>query len=384
MASVQLIRGRVLRGCVVAAVVVWGVAASSAARADDASATFVAHYAPNVPLAVRGAVEAAMSIYAQRLVARVPIEVDVEWGGGLPRNVASMTEPTAYERVADGSMQPVALANALAGRDLDPAVSDMRLTLGAGIRWYTGVDGGGPSNATDMVTMVLHELTHGLGFADSFHPAGGGLAWGHDGVPVGLDAHLVDASTGDLVHAPSASELLAAATSRRIVWRGAARDSHGRAPIMYAPAQFEPGSSLCHFDDNAYPQGDPDALMTSLVRRGEVIHRIGPAALGVLHDLGWTVRAEPAPAPTVAPSPPPAPTSTTAAPVAYPRPRATGGPRRAGALAPRAGLHGPQLPRTAGRAGDGARSFDVAVALFATLPGGIRRDALRLSHDAAH
>jgi hypothetical protein len=78
------------------------------------------------------------------------------------------------------------------------------------------------------------------------------------------------------------------------VWRGSARDSHGRTPIVYAPSQFERGSSLCHLDDNAYPQGDPDALMTSLIRRGEVIHRIGPAALGVLHDLGWVVRAEPA------------------------------------------------------------------------------------------
>jgi hypothetical protein len=277
-------------------------AGSAVARADDktTTATFVPHFAPNVPADVRDAVAMAMSIWSQRIESAVPIEVDVAWGGGLPRNVASSTEPISYAPVGDGSLEPAALANALAGRDLHPGESDIRLLLGSGIRWYTGLDGAARANATDMVTMVLHELAHGLGFAESFHLADGGLRWGRGGSPVGLDTHLYDGATGDLVDAQSPANLLASATSRRVAWRGAARDSHGRAPVIYAPSQYEPGSSLCHFDDAAYPHGDPDALMTSLIRRGEVIHRIGPAALGVLHDLGWTVHAESV-APTVAP-----------------------------------------------------------------------------------
>jgi hypothetical protein len=296
MAHVREIRGRVSRAVLCALSAGAIVCASGVgARADETpGAAFAAHFGPTVPASVRGAVEFAMGIWSQRIESAVPIEVDVEWGGGLPRGVASSTEPITYEPVADGSLQPAALANALAGRDLAPGTSDIRLLLGSGVRWYTGVDGRTPASSTDMVTMVLHELAHGLGFADSFRLAGGGLAWGRSGTPVGLDAHLSDASTGSLIALPDAHELLASATSRRIMWNGAARDSHGRAPVIYAPSQFEPGSSLCHFDDNAYPQGDPDALMTSLIRRGEVIHRVGPATLGVLADLGWRVRAEPA------------------------------------------------------------------------------------------
>ena len=302
-ARVQSIRGRVVCALVGVVGAVMAFAAPAAAQTPEAlKATFVARYANNVPANVRGAVDFALSLWSQRLASAIPIEVDVDWGGGLPSNVAAATEPVAYERVADGSQQPVALANAVAGRDLEPGLADVHLLLGGGIRWYTGVDGNCPANATDMVTMVLHELAHGLAFAESFHSAGGGLAWGHDGAPVGLDAGLFDPSTGPLVAAPSAQDALSAATSRRIVWRGSARDSHGRAPVFYAPRQFEPGSSLSHLDDDAYPQGDPDALMTSLIRRGEVIRRIGPAALGIMRDLGWQVYDEPA-RPAAAPRP---------------------------------------------------------------------------------
>jgi hypothetical protein len=307
------IRGRVLRVAFGAASVLIGVAAPASARATAPSCAFVTHFDADVPSAVRPAVVAATHIWSQLLVSAVPIEVDVGWGGGLPRGVAAATEPAAYERMRDGSWQPIALANAASGRDLEPGSSDVRLLLGSGIRWYFGTDGAAPADATDMVTMVLHELTHGLGFADSFRIGGGGLTWGRDGAPVGLDAHLFDASTGDLVAAPNASELLSEATSRRVVWRGTARDSHGNAPVMYAPRVYEPSSSLGHFDDDAYPPGDPDALMTSLIRRGEVIHRIGPAALGVLADLGWTVHAEPA-APLRATTATPAAPTTTATP----------------------------------------------------------------------
>ena len=344
MSDVQ-IRGRNLRGVVVAAAAVIASATPAFAQANDASATFVAHYAPNVPRDVRGAVDFAMSVWSERLVSSVPIDVDVDWGGGLPRNVTASTEPVAYEPVDDGSLQPVALANALRGRDLEPASSDIHLLLGAGIRWYTGLDGAAPASSTDMVTLVLHELAHGLGFANSFRATGNGLTWGRDGAPVGLDAREFDAATGPLVTAPTPADLLASATSRRVVWSGAARDSHGRAPVLYAPAQYEPGSSLSHFDDNAYPQGDPDALMTSLIRRGEVIHRIGPAALGVLHDLGWTVRAESAAtdasaahpravsaatAPAVAAAPPPPVQVVAAAPAAAHRARVVGDLGRTG------------------------------------------------------
>jgi hypothetical protein len=277
------------------------VAPAAALVDEPATATIVARYDANVPADVRAATDIALGIWSARLDSAVPISVDVAWGGGLPANVAASTVPAGYEQVGD-VREPVALANALRGRDLEPDRADIAMQLGRGIRWYTGTDGRAPADATDMVTMVLHEVAHGLGFADSFRVGDGGLVCGRDGGTLAYDAHVADTSTGALCDAPDASDMLASATSNRIVWRGAARDSRGHAPILYAPRAWEPGSSLTHFDDAAYPQGDPDALLTSLIRHGEVIHRIGPAALGVLHDLGWTVHAEPAARPAAAPT----------------------------------------------------------------------------------
>jgi hypothetical protein len=246
-----------LRGGLGAAALAMAVACPTAAQANEAGATFVAHFASNVPMDARHAVEFAMGIWSLRVESSVPIDVDVEWGGGLPPGVASSTEPLAYEAVGDGSLEAVALANARRGRDLEPDTSDVRLLLGSGIRWYTGTDGAARSNATDMVTMVLHELAHGLGFADSFRLAGSGLASGRNGMPVGLDAHLSDASTGTLMSAATPSDLLASATSNRIVWNGGARDSHGRAPVFYAPAHYEPGQLAVALRRHRLPAGRP-------------------------------------------------------------------------------------------------------------------------------
>jgi len=66
----------------------------------------------------------------------------------------------------------VALANSLAGMDLDPGNDDITATfnsvIGAGCAfaktWYYGLDGGAGPSEDDLVTVVLHELGHGLGF----------------------------------------------------------------------------------------------------------------------------------------------------------------------------------------------------------------------------
>lgn len=67
-----------------------------------------------------------------------------------------------------------ALANRLAGEDLDERSAEIRATFNSsldgnpdcagGSRWYYGLDNNPPANQTDLVVVVLHELGHGLGF----------------------------------------------------------------------------------------------------------------------------------------------------------------------------------------------------------------------------
>jgi len=67
---------------------------------------------------------------------------------------------------------PAALANSLAGQDLDPDRNDIGATFNSSFGticafpggWYYGLDRTPPAGQTDFVSVLLHELGHGLGF----------------------------------------------------------------------------------------------------------------------------------------------------------------------------------------------------------------------------
>jgi len=68
----------------------------------------------------------------------------------------------------------IALANSRAGSDLDPANPDISATFNSnlngsagclgGIGWYYGYDSNPPGSDIDFVSVVTHEIGHGLGF----------------------------------------------------------------------------------------------------------------------------------------------------------------------------------------------------------------------------
>src|SRR5690606_8119643 len=64
---------------------------------------------------------------------------------------------------------PTAIADAMLGQNIDAGGADIMATFNRELdRWYFGLDGNPPSGQYDFVTVVLHELGHGLGFTGSF------------------------------------------------------------------------------------------------------------------------------------------------------------------------------------------------------------------------
>ena len=123
-----------------------------------------------------------------------------------------------------------ALANKLAGHDLIPGAAntnadDIRSRFNAdlgkstclpGFDWYYGLDNAhGPK--VDLVTVVLHELAHGLGFGTEVDESGAEFG----GSPDVYERSILDASTGkrwnEMTDAERATSYVDA---RRVVWAG--------------------------------------------------------------------------------------------------------------------------------------------------------------------
>lgn len=201
-----------------------------------------------------------------------------------------------------GTWYPQALANALAGHDLDPATPDITaqfnsdvdgpVVLGA-TRWYYGVDGNPPGTDVDFVSVVLHELGHGLGFQTFANLTTGAKLLGfddtflrhlecHGTAPSGFgartNAQRVACSTSDPnLHWIGASTLTAAAA---LPLTGGFPGGHVQ---MHAPSPLVLGSSVSHFSIAAFPNQLMEPSYTG------PNHSVG-LALPLMEDIGWTLQ----------------------------------------------------------------------------------------------
>ncbi len=191
---------------------------------------------------------------------------------------------------------PVALANALFGSDLDPGVVDIGAFFNSAIGttcpfpkvWYYGLDAKPPANTIDFLTIVLHEISPGLGFISGVDADTGAKLWGlDDAYMVNLENHL----TGELYPTMTNAERVAASTSNALHWvgpnvvaAGVGLDS-GRHPSghveMYAPFPQQGGSSVSHFSDSLGPEEMMEPFYTVVDHGPGLAHDL-------MADIGWS------------------------------------------------------------------------------------------------
>jgi hypothetical protein len=68
--------------------------------------------------------------------------------------------------------------------------------------------------------------------------------------------------------------------------REANNNDNGR---LYAPAEFDDGSSIAHLDESTYGAGTINSLMTPALGMNERILDPGPISSNILNEMGWTV-----------------------------------------------------------------------------------------------
>ncbi|MEQ8383880.1 MAG: CARDB domain-containing protein, partial [Coleofasciculus sp. A1-SPW-01] len=246
----------------------------------------------------QAAFEYAVDIWENLIVSPVPIEVEANWtplGTGTLGSAGANDYYSNFTNAAYAdTWYPIALANSLAGFDLDTTAHDINAHFNSNEpNWYFGTDGNTPTGKTDFVSVVLHELGHGLGFLGSMDYDSNteqGSWWSQ---PLIYDHFTVNGSGQKLIDTfPNNSVALGAQlTSDNLFFNGsnAVAANGGTNPKLYAPSTWDSGSSYAHLDEAIYESGNSNALMTPQISTGEAHHDPGAVTLGIFEDLGWVI-----------------------------------------------------------------------------------------------
>lgn len=266
-----------------------------AGKANKADITV---YYSDVPAWVKTPVNYAVSILESILPAdlRMTVYVTVsslEQGVLANSGTGGFADGREIDAFLPNAYYPVALAERIYGEELNSETSgDIVINLNTGISWYVGTDGNTPTTQYDLVTVIIHETIHGLGFFDSMYADASTGVWGTtDSRPLIYDVFVENADGQRLIDTtifenPS-SELKDQITSDKIYFNGPLlRDYYsGDRAKLYAPSTYDPGSSIAHLDEDTYQE--IDAIMTPFIDRGEAIHNPGSLTMSILGDLGW-------------------------------------------------------------------------------------------------
>lgn len=245
----------------------------------------------NFPEWTKVQMQAAVDVWAANFESKVPIHIEATWGRSSSYSVLGSARPGNYFANFVGAPDPSlwypsALANALAGRDLDGDNPEMIITVNSLADWYRG-GGVGPSKSEyDLQSVMLHEMAHGLGFLstsnyDEF------FGYGSIDQPTPFDAYIQTGDGRRLSDLPSPSLELGEALTSKLVWSGVngIAANGGVKPLLHSPKKYEDGSSTSHLDENAFDNAGKNAVMSPNLAAGEVFHEPGPLLLAMMQDL---------------------------------------------------------------------------------------------------
>ena len=239
----------------------------------------------------------AVDIWKNLVYSPVPIRLKATWTS-LAKGVLGSCGPSGYYKNFNSTEKwdcyyPIALVEKMTGQQLNsPGEYEMEASFNKDFgNWYLGTDGRTPSSQYDFVSVVLHELTHGLGFTGLFNSTSGKGAYGYGNDNLGgiFDQYVFN-QRGDKLVNKSQFPDPSVGLNLQLTSGWLAFNTHlagGSLPRLYAPATWNEGSSIYHLDEATYPPGDPNSLMTPFTGMGEAIHSPGPVTLGIMYEIGW-------------------------------------------------------------------------------------------------
>ena len=235
--------------------------------------------------------QTAVDIWAANFQSKVTITIDATWSSSQPSAVLGSARPGGYfagfSGAPDSSLwYPSALANALAGKDLDLRNPEMVINVNSRGSWNRRGDGAPTTQEYDLKSVFIHEMGHGLGFLsnDSYDSY---LGFGSLEQPTPYDAYAQTLDGRRLADIPSPSLELGKALRSTLVWSGGQgiAANGGVKPLLYTPSTYEDGSSVSHLDEKTFADNPLDRVMTPNLEAGEVFEGPGPLLLAMIADM---------------------------------------------------------------------------------------------------
>ena len=245
----------------------------------------------NFPEWARKELQLAVNVWSANFESKVTITIDATWSNSQSVAVLGSARPGGYfagfSGAPDSSLwYPSALANALAGKDLDIRNSEMVINVNARAAWNRRGDGAPTTREYDLQSVFLHEMAHGLGFLsnDIYDPI---LGFGSIEQPTPYDAFAQTEDGRRLADLPSPSLELGRALRSPLLWSGAKgiAANNGVKPLLYSPETYQDGSSISHLDEKTFSNSGLDAVMTPELDAGEIFHDPGPLLLAMMEDM---------------------------------------------------------------------------------------------------
>lgn len=244
------------------------------------------------------AFQEAVDIWASLLESDVTIRIHARMTG-LDAGVLGAAGPDSYVHDFEGAPKkdvwyPIALAEKIARTNLNGGDYDIVSTFNSNAPWHFAVGSNPPADKFDFISVVLHEIGHGLGITHGYavHEDLAFIPSQLDDMPVVYETN-VFLPTLNMVSdftQPSANlkNALTGGTAR--FSSPLVNSANGGSPAsIYAPAEYSAGSSIAHLDEDSYPAGTPNSLMTPFLDAAERALDPGPVSAAILYDIGWTV-----------------------------------------------------------------------------------------------
>jgi len=243
----------------------------------------------------RTATEYALELWSEQFAGIVPVTIQVSFQPMAAGTLGSSQIMPHYFYPTTQSWYCSSVGNQLAGYNVVPSQRDIIIRMNSDYGFYYGLNANPGSGKYDCVTIMLHEVAHGLGFSRMLEEDGRyryinpNGSMGYDNNPGIYERQLFQGLDGPCITTLTQAER-AVLTKNGNLYAGAPGSNllaanGGERVKIYAPNVFAPGSSISHWDNSV---NNFSTFMKPSISSNFGLHAFNTRKIGILLDIGWT------------------------------------------------------------------------------------------------